>query len=62
MGKVICGRVEKEGWVCVWFGHMLCGLLRSFTHCLCLRPDLQGSEIFLGVCVWMCVCVLVWGG
>ena len=49
--------LEKEGWVCVWFGHMLCGLLRSFTHCLCLRPDLQGSEIFLCVCVRVCVCV-----
>ena len=45
--------LKKEGWVCVWFGHILCGLLRSFTYSFCLGPDLQGSEIFS--CVSVCV-------
>ena len=45
--------LKKEGWVCVWFGHILCGLLRSFTYSFCLGPDLQGSEIFS--CVCLCV-------
>lgn len=50
--------LEKEGWVCVWFGHILCVLLRSFTYSLCFRPDLQGSVIFSCVCVRVSVCVL----
>ena len=49
--------LEKEGWVCVRFGHILCVLLRSFTYSLCFRPDLQGSVIFSCVCVRVSVCV-----
>lgn len=52
--------IEKEGWVCVPLAHTLWFIKVLYTMS-CLRPDLQGSEIFLG-CVSGCVCVLVWGG
>ena len=48
---------SSHDWVCVWFGHILCVLLRSFKHSVYLRPDLHGSEIFSSVCVCVCVCV-----
>ena len=61
---------SSQDWVCVWFGHILCILLRSFKHSVYLRPDLQGSVIFSCVCVsvlgvgsfvCLCVCVFVLG-
>lgn len=49
---------RKAGCVCVCLVRAcLVGFAMSFTQCLCLRPDLQGSEIFLGVCLDVCLCV-----
>lgn len=50
--------LEKEGWVCLVRAHTLWFIKVLYTMCPCLRPDLQGSEIFLGVCVLdVCLCV-----